>query len=394
MDYKHLIIALICGGLGCAVTLVTNSWLLHLLTVIILSSAWIISVISYSYNSKKQKLYHKSEANKFNLLIEEFHELSEKFAYNFEAQIKTIHLELTQLRRLLGDAVIKLTNSFKTMEELNHQQQNLILPILSHTKPNTGEVINISDFVRQTSHTMENYVDSIVRISMYSVKIAQRIDDVNLTVSTILKDVDGVEKIAQQTNLLALNAAIEAARAGEAGKSFAVVADEVRNLSLHSSKFANQIRSHVQEVHNALANAMQASSELASHDMNFALNSKANITNMMNEVEQLNQKIQNGIINISQINKEVQNSVNLAVTALQFEDLTSQIIQHLIQRITNILTIINSIRTIDLNQNMTNCHDQLEFLRAAINQAEELIVKTKHIPVSQQNMQAGDVELF
>ncbi|CAK0759855.1 hypothetical protein CCP3SC15_2540004 [Gammaproteobacteria bacterium] len=66
------------------------------------------------------------------------------------------------------------------MESMTHHQQDLILPILAHSKAAPGNetsTINVSEFVRQTGETMEHYVDTIIRISMYSIKIADRVDD-------------------------------------------------------------------------------------------------------------------------------------------------------------------------------------------------------------------------
>jgi len=68
-----------------------------------------------------------------------------------------------------------------------------------------------------------------------------------------------VNDLAERSNMLAVNAAIQAARAGQEGKGFAVVAQEVRNLSEQSKEATEQVRKILQDVHQAITQAVYAS---------------------------------------------------------------------------------------------------------------------------------------
>ncbi len=401
MHYKNPLIALVCGGLCCSIVLVTDVAALHLLAVALLAIGWVLSAIIEGVSSQCRDQHQENDLGELNRLTDEFHTLLEEFAGHFDSQIGSVSLELAQVQTLLSDAVQKLTDSFRGMETMIRQQEELIVPMLgAQNAADSGNTVSVSEFVRQTGHSMNEYVDSIVRTSRDSMKIVERVDDVNHAVSSILTDVEGVENIAKQTNLLALNAAIEAARAGEAGRGFAVVADEVRKLSQNSSQFGNQIRAHVGEVRSALDGAMQTSAALASHDMSFALQAKITITDMMGKVEALNREFQANVAQVSRISAEVRNSVNAAVTALQFEDLTNQLVQQLQRRLNGLGALLVGIRNIDLDEDgassslASDYHGRVERLRAAIAETGSLLAKTEHIAVSQQQMEAGDVELF
>ncbi|CAK0759877.1 hypothetical protein CCP3SC15_2540006 [Gammaproteobacteria bacterium] len=82
-------------------------------------------------------------------------------------------------------------------------------------------------------------------------------------------------------------------------------------------------------------------------------------------------------------------------TALQFEDLTSQLIQHLDRRINSRPLSSRASAPSRRSESMTSfTHEgRVERLRAAIAKASDLLAETEHITVSRQKMQAGDVEL-
>jgi len=320
---------------------------------------------------------------------------------NFSAQHAHAGQELEQVRVLLSDAGEKLVSSFTSLESHTRQQQNLALNL---TDSNHGETdnsdtqpVSIEAFVQEISNTLSVFVDTTVDTSRVGMELVGMMDDIISRVKTILNVLGEIDAISKQTNLLALNAAIEAARAGESGRGFAVVADEVRNLSMRSGQFSEQIRGYMSGVHGSVQAAEHAINGMASKDMQFALDSKQRVEGMLESVQEMNHKMTGTMDEMSGIAKQVEGEVQVTVTLLQFQDLTTQLIARVNDRISAMShTLQDMERLRDASVTIQALPDLSRYLqqhRAALAQTSALGPSGTG-PVSQGTMASGDVDLF
>jgi len=283
------------------------------------------------------------------------HELFIQLSAEFNEQMEITRTEVQQMQDLLRDAIEKLLNSFTGMEASTRKQQELALEMSSLQQGENGaQTVSFEDFVQETSNTLSLFVDSTIETSKAGMGLVAMMDDITADVDKIVGVLGEIEAISKQTNLLALNAAIEAARAGEAGRGFAVVADEVRNLSNRSNQFSHEIRTHMDSVYRAVRTAETAINEMASRDMNFALQSKTKVQGTMAEIQEMNDRMGGTVTDLSDIASEVEGNVRTAVTSLQFQDLASQLLSHINTRIGNMGAIIHSIAAIPIDNTMAN----------------------------------------
>ncbi len=300
--------------------------------------------------------------------------------------------DLDRVKTLLAEAVNKLIASFNAMNAHARQQSDLAVSIVRNMQgEGEGEQLRFADFVMDTSKTLEAFVDSTVETSRIAMGLVETMECINQESGAMLNLLNQIEGIAKQTNILALNAAIEAARAGEAGRGFAVVADEVRALSQHTNEFSNQIRERMDAVHRSLGRANEAIHAVATMDMNFALQSKSRVQETMERIERLNRGMAETAREINRHAEQVGDQVNQAVTALQFQDMTSQLIGHAQQRMATVEDVMQA-----LSQDLLHNDDRGVGLEQALERARAVAAgeAARKNTVAQKNMGSGDIELF
>ncbi len=311
-------------------------------------------------------------------------------------QFEACREELTQMQHILGDAIAKLLASFTALNACSSRQQQLALTI-SGGGPGQGESGgSIEKFIAETSQTLQAFVETTVQNSKTAMSLVDKIDGTKTQVQQVLQVLGEIEGISRQTNLLALNAAIEAARAGEAGRGFAVVAEEVRTLSDRTNHFSHQIRDEMQSVHHSISGAESAINEMASKDMSTALQSKRRAELMTSEVQKVNEAMSAGVTQLGSIALEVEGNVHNAVTALQFQDMTTQLVGHTRMRIEELEAMLKGLAVLpDLLDASTDAADPgaaaLQKMREGL---DAVRIRTARNPVRQEKVDNGDVELF
>jgi len=325
-------------------------------------------------------------------------ELLGECSARFVGQSRMIDDENGRMQKILSDAIATLTDSFHGMHANVADQQRLALS-LTDASINSNGANQFDVFIEETSGTMQRIVDTIVANSKVGMELVELTDGIARRTHEVERILSEIGGIAKQTNLLALNAAIEAARAGEAGRGFAVVADEVRDLSTRTAQFSDEISKVMSGMGDVVRETEDAIQRMASQDMTFALESKQRVEEVVGRVQQISNARSHAIEQLGQAAGKVDVEVNRAVTALQFQDLVSQLISHVGRRVEALRgsaqTIESLGKALEANPDdagvIQRVRDDLIRLGEHLDTHD---VSGKHNPVAQQALSHGDIELF
>lgn len=263
-------------------------------------------------------------------------DLAKKDMTNTIQSLNTVHQQI-------GHSVSSLNNCFTHLNECTANQQNLMTTMLgqlSGKKDSGDELFTIESIAIETQNIMERFTELLIEVSDKSIASAHRTEDMAIQIDKIFALIGDVKSIAEQTNLLALNAAIEAARAGESGRGFAVVAQEVRTLSNRSAELNTEIRHQAESTKETIKDVKVIIGEMASIDMNMAIHAKGQGESMLEELKAMNSAIENALDQSRIIATQIQSNVNIAVQALQFEDIVGQQTQSVIASIKTLEQVI------------------------------------------------------
>ena len=253
------------------------------------------------------------------------------------------------IQELAEESSLHLHSSFQNLSKSAQQENELMLDIVatlsSGQKKEGGNEVSLKGFATEIDSILSEYVDLFVDVSDKSIKAVHSIRDMSAHFDQMFSLIQDIRSIADQTNLLALNAAIEAARAGESGRGFAVVADEVRKLSQDSNSLSDQIRDKAELAKDSISGVEAIVGEIASLDMNIAIDAKGQVDGMLVELEQVNSHVSTGVQKSAEISERINREVAEAMGALQTGDQVAQVSSKLIDAVEHIRSVFNAIRS-------------------------------------------------
>lgn len=333
-------------------------------------------------------------------LAQKTQELFAFLAGQFGEQFGNIHAENRQVQGILADAIEKLIASFTSLEEKSRRQQEMASTIVYGEAARQQEGRGLETLLAEIREMLHAFLEQAQHNGEQARNLAQRMNRTNEHFQKVRNLLGEVSMIANQTNLLAINASIEAARAGQHGKGFAVVAEEVRSLAGRSTRFSNEIGESVQGIADALAEVEGGISAIARADDNLASETRQRVANVLGESERFNTLLRETVGSMSEISETVTREVGQAVTSLQFQDMSTQVIGHVNRRLDSLGELLDKIAALAFARDTAeadlkaDCDMRLHDFRDSLETGALLLENANHNPVSQKSMNEGDIELF
>jgi len=314
-----------------------------------------------------------------------------------------VHHDIHRGKTLISDAVVKLGESFNSLNTQTRAQQQVVAALIEEvsdghaaTHANRASVREIADGM---STILESFIDMLSQVSAQSSGVIAKMEAMTEVVNQTFSLLSNVEMITKQTNLLSLNAFIEAARSGEAGRGFQVVATEMRNLSQSSAKLNEQIRVQVEKSKKIVHEARDVVHQMAARDLDSLTEAKDSSDVLFAKLAVMNEHISKNLSQVSAISQGIDRSVGLAVQSLQFEDIVGQLLtaaeRELGEQDRALADLRDRLRAFtETVQKGGNGRAALLKLNDHLQGVRQSAVFQKNQSVLQQTMDEGDVELF
>jgi methyl-accepting chemotaxis protein len=270
--------------------------------------------------------------------------------------------DLGRARSLLADAMSRLFTTFTGLRD----QLSLEYSLYENTLQQVNGTAHDRGLVGVLRNVLQRFVDDMVRISASSVKIMMEVESLRGHTHKVANRGQQIEKIASTTRMLSLNARIEAQRIGSAGAVFRVVADEIKSLANESSELSKAIRDALGVQSASLAQTSTAVAKLAAQDLDYAVASHKQLDDTIARLAQTS-------ASSLEILSRIQVEADAAIQALQFEDMLTQ----LLQSITDKLEVVR-----------TACK------AGSVDNLAELDDRVQRDSASQHALGAGSAELF
>lgn len=372
-------------------------------SVVLVGFVWLFAFISMrrnltAINKAQNEVHETADANATSM------QLVGECVDAFKAEVLSLDDDLLRSKTLISESVSELQSSFSGLAEQTSGQLSMIMKLIDRTsissegdETKTGDEMKMSfgEFASETNTLLDFFVEQIIHTSKDSMVVMHGIDDVAGQMKNVENLLDDINSIADKTNLLALNAAIEAARAGEAGRGFAVVADEVRMLSLRSNEFSEKIRSTMGGAMKNIVDAQTTIEHMASKDMMFAIESKQKVDLTFKEMDKLNAFLSETLEKVSDSTGSIGEGVNAAVRALQFEDIVRQLMENMESRLGLYSDVLGKTKKTVLEpRGEAETLTEIEEIRSELTELSRVRDNVDAKTVSQDSMDAGEVELF
>jgi methyl-accepting chemotaxis protein len=181
---------------------------------------------------------------------------------------------------------------------------------------------------------------------------------------------------------------------GKLVSNFILISDGVRDLSEHTNNFSKQIRDVVDKVSDSLAIAERTISNLAADDRAAAMKSNQHVRTIMAELAAFNEAVADNAIELNLISTNVEQNVLVVISTLQFQDMSSQLIEHARWRMTALQEVANEMGKGAGSPSHREYLAQIAAYNRLLDKHVVSLNKQKANPVEQKDFGTGDIELF
>ncbi len=238
------------------------------------------------------------------------------------------HLKIVtdDTNKAASELIDEFISIFDSMQEL----RDIVLKEKSHSE-------QYSDTATNTTTDNNEIVDSVQEILDEKLKESENDQMVMESVVKQIHSLSGltalIHRVSDQTKILAINAKVIAGKSGDSGRQFGVIANEVSELSNESSQASKQIETAITDlitnIEKGFSHKLDGTRQ--ENESNVLTNVKNQLSILATDFNKLVDVHQQTLHQLDINSKEVSNKVQESLTTIQFQDITPQQIEVVIE---------------------------------------------------------------
>lgn len=181
---------------------------------------------------------------------------------------------------------------------------------------------------------------------------------------------------------------------GKLVNNFILISDGVRDLSAHTNDFSKQIRDVIDRISSSLGSSERSAGNLGANDRAAAMESNQHVRSIMSELNAFNDTVANNAIDLNLISTNVEQNVLVVISTLQFQDMSSQLIEHARMRMSALQEVANEMGKAGDSPSRQEYLERIAAYNRLLDKHVVSLDKQKANPVAQKDFGTGDVELF
>jgi len=348
-----LIFSTVAAILICVTSIFIETVILKIILITLL--IFILVIILFEKNRTMKNTFTNSAVNnEIDQTLQENKRLSTRLQEieGMYFELKKTFKEKEEREKILVEDASYLCTSLPLMKELanlvivktEESAINLTENIFQISNKSSQVGIHISNFLKDMFSGDKSLKNNVEILNIEMQRINKLIDDfsainkkytvdmkkIEENVLTINNFLSGIRDVSDRTGLLAINSSIEAARVGTAGKGFSVLAGEIQGLARSSKDISLQI----DDVVKVISQTVEESFSTLESEIALTLNELSRTQTDLNQIAaNLNDKVsdvENHVKDSDNLSKTVTEQLNHVSVNMQYQDITRQIMEHII----------------------------------------------------------------
>jgi len=304
-------------------------------------------------------------------------------------ELGAIHKQTDQIQHLLKDAIAALHESFENLDHDASELMSMMSTLMMEAVGQNNEKPEELNIFQRTDHAdkiLAQLVEMIMQSSRNDLRELEYMGEVRMPMDRLVKGMQKSRKLLNRLDKMANNGAVDA-------EQLKRLAGEVRAEHEACEETVNEAMQPFSKLHKLVVKA-------ASREMNEVFKSRSGVEDIIKHFNSINDLISSCRSDVSALRADMRKDLGAAVRALQFEDIVSQSLGHTelhmdrMEGFARILAKNASVTGEAQPDDIVEYASRLKLLRDEVaNYRKDLLLEETN-PVSQQNMDEGDVELF